>query len=60
MYGSLCLPAKADGTKLKQLIVFRAAKSESESLDEEFKSRCVVKTSGNTKINKELITIWVK
>ena len=43
---SACLAAKPDGTKLK-LFVFRAAKRESKSLDEEFKSCCVVKSSGN-------------
>ena len=57
---SICLAAKADGTKLKPLVVFRAAKRESNSLDEEFESRCVVKSSGNAWMNEELITIWVK
>ena len=36
---SVCLAAKASGTKLKQFVVFRAAKRESKSLDEKFKSR---------------------
>ena len=57
---SICLAAKADGTKLKPLVVFRAAKRESNSLDEEFESRCVVKSSGNAWMNEELTTIWVK
>ena len=57
---SVCLAAKADGTKLKPFVVFRAAKRESKSLDEEFESRCVVKGSGNAWMNKELIAIWVK
>ena len=57
---SVCLAAKADGTKLKPFVVFRAAKRESRSLDEEFKSRCVVKSSGNAWMNEELTKIWVK
>ena len=44
---SVYLAPLADGTKLKPLVVFRTAKRESKSLDEEFKSRCVVKSSGN-------------
>ena len=39
---SVCLSAKADGTKLKLMIVFGSAKRESKALNEEFKSRCVV------------------
>ena len=49
---SVCLAAKAYGTKLKPFVVFRAAKRESKSLDEEFKSRCVVKSSGHTWMNE--------
>ena len=44
---SVCLAAKAKGTKLKPFVVFREAKRESKSLDEEFESRCAVKSSGN-------------
>ena len=57
---SVCLAAKADGTKLKPFVVLRTAKKESKSLDEEFESCCVVKSSGNAYMNEELITIWVK
>ena len=57
---SICLVVKADGNKLKPFIVFCAAKRESKSLDEEFKSCCVVKSSGNTWMNEELTTIWAK
>ena len=39
---NVCLAAKADRTKLKPFIVFRGAKRESKSVDEEFKSCCVV------------------
>ena len=44
---SVCLAAKADETKLKPCVVFRATKRESKSLDEDFESRCVCKSSGN-------------
>ena len=44
---SVCLAAKVDGTKLKPFVVFHAAKRESKSLDEEFKSCWVGKSSGN-------------
>ena len=54
---SICLAAKADGTKLKPFVVFCVTKRESKLLDEEFESRCVVKSSGNAWMNKELITI---
>ena len=57
---SVCLAAKADGTKLKPLAVFRGAKRESNPLDEEFKSRYVFKSSGNAWMNEEVTTIWVK
>ena len=51
---------KADGTKLKPFIAFCVAKRESKSLNEQFESRCVVKSFGNAWMNEELITIWVK
>ena len=57
---SICLAVKADGTKLKPFVVFCVAKRESKSLDEKFESHCVLKSSSNTWMNKELITIWVK
>ena len=37
---TVCLAAKADGTKLKPFIVFRGAKRETKSLDEEYKQVC--------------------
>ena len=51
---SVCLAAKADGTKLKPFVVFRAANRESKSRDKEFKSCCVVKSSTDTWINEKL------
>ena len=44
---SVFLAAKGGGTNLKQFVVFRAAQRESKSLDEKFKSRSIVKNSGN-------------
>ena len=38
---SVCLNAKADGTKLPPMIVFKGAKRESEVLNKELKNRCV-------------------
>ena len=43
---SVCLTAKADGTKLKPF-VFQGATREATALNEEFKSRCVVASSSN-------------
>ena len=43
---SFCVAAKADGTKLKPFFVF-LQKTRMESLDEEFESRCVIKSSTN-------------
>ena len=57
---SLCLATKTDWNKLKPFVVFPATKIESKSLDEEFKYRCVVKSSGNAWMNEKLTTIWVK
>ena len=34
---SVCLATKADGTKLKSMVVFKGAKRESAALNEEFK-----------------------
>ena len=60
MYDQLCLAAKANEIKLKPFAVFHAAKRDSKSPDEKFKPRCLVKSSGNTWMNEELTTIWIK
>lgn len=57
---TVCLAAKADGTKLKPFIVFRGAKRESKALDEEYKHKCVVNTSSNAWMNEELTLTWVQ
>ena len=51
---SVCLTAKADGTKRKPFIVFPGAKRDTKLLNEEFKSKCVVASSANGWINEEL------
>ena len=44
---SVCLTAKADGISLKPFIDFGGAVRECKSLNEEFKSKCVVNSSPN-------------
>jgi len=56
---SVCLAAKADGTKLKPMVVFKGAKREVAALNEEFKHRAVVATSTNAWMNTELTHVWV-
>ena len=56
----MCLSAKADGTKIKPIIVFGGAKRESKALNEEFKSRCVVASSKNAWMNEELTLVWAE
>ena len=57
---SVCLAAKADGTKLQPFIVFKAAKRDIKALDEEFKNQCFVQTPGNAWLNEKLTMTWVK
>ena len=56
---SVCLTAKADGTKLKPFIVFGGAKRESKALNDEFKARCCVASSANAWMNEELTIQFV-
>ena len=56
---SVCLTAKADGTRLKPFIVFAGAKRECKGLNEEFKSRCVIASSPNAWMNEELTLTYV-
>lgn len=44
---SACLAKKADGTKLKPMVVFKGAKREVAVLKQEFQNRAVVATSAN-------------
>ena len=57
---TVCLSARANGTKLKPFIVFRAAKRETKKLNENFRHKCVVTTSSNAWMNDELTLNWVK
>ena len=57
---SVCLTAKADGTKLKPFIVFQGAKREAAALNEEFKNRCVVASSSNGWMNAELLLKFLR
>ena len=49
---SICLTAKADGTKLRPFIVFLGAKKETKQLNEEFKNKCYVASSMNRWMNE--------
>ena len=55
----LCLAAKADGTKLKPMVVFKGAKREVAALSHKFKHRAVVATSDNAWMNTELTQVWI-
>ena len=57
---SVCLTAKADGTKLKPFIVFQGAKREATALNEEFKNRYVVASSSNGWMNEELVLNFLR
>ena len=57
---SVCLSAKADGTKLKPMTVFDGAKRKSKALNEEFRSLCVIASSKNGWMNEELTLAWVE
>lgn len=56
---SVCLAAKADGTKPKPMVVFKGAKREVAALNQEFKHRTVIATSGNAWMDTELTHVWV-
>ena len=57
---SVCLTAKADGTKLKPFIVFQGAKREATALNEEFKNQCVVASSSNGLMKQELVLKFLR
>ena len=56
---SVCLSAKADGTKLPPMVVFKAAKRESEALNKEFKNRCVIASSVNGWMDTSLTKVYI-
>ena len=57
---SVCLTAKADGTKLKPFIVFQGVKREATELNEEFQNRCVAASSSNGWMNEELLLKFLR
>ena len=57
---SVCLTAKADGTRLKPFIVFGGAKRECKTLNDEFKTKCVVASSPNAWMNEELTLDFIR
>ena len=57
---SVCLATKADGSKMKPMIVFWRGKREVKELAEEFRSKCIVVSSVNAWMNEELTTVWVE
>ena len=56
---SVCLAAKADGTRLKPMVVFKGGKQEVAKLKEEFQHHAIVATSANGWMNTELTKVWV-
>ena len=56
---SVCLAAKADGTKLIPMIVFQGTVRETKALSEEFKGKAVIASSPNAWMNTELTHVWV-
>ena len=57
---TVCLAAQANGKKLKPFILFGGAKREAKILDQEFKTKCVVRSSPNGWMNEELTLDWVQ
>ena len=57
---SVCLTAKADGTKLKPFIVFGGAKRECKELNTEFRNKCVIVSSKNAWMNEEVTLHFVE
>ena len=56
---SVCLAAKADGTRLKPFIVFGGAKRECKALNKEFKSKCMITSLPNAWMNEELTLAFI-
>lgn len=56
---SVCLATKADGTKLKPMVVFKGGKREVSALKQEFQNRAVVATSANRWMDTELTQVWI-
>ena len=57
---SVCLTAKADGTKMNPFIVFKGAKRELAVLNDRFKGWCMVTSSSNGWMNEELVLSYLR
>ena len=57
---SVCLTAKADGTKMNPFIVFKGAKRELAVLNDRFKGRCVVTSSSNGWMYEKLVLSYLR
>ena len=57
---SVCLAARADGTKLKPMVVFKGAKRETTAMNKEFRRHAVVASSANAWMNTELTHVWIE
>ena len=53
------LAAKADGTKLLPIIVFKNAKRDVNAIHKEFKNCIIIASSTNAWMNTELTQVWV-
>ena len=56
---SVRLPAKADCTKLKPMVVFKGAKREISAMNKGFRRHAVVASSKNAWMNTELTHVWI-
>ena len=56
---SVCLAAKADGTKLKPFIMFTAGKRECAALNEQFRDKCIIKSDVIGWMNEQLTEEWI-
>ena len=57
---SVSLAAKADGSKMKPMIVFEGGKREVNKLNETFRSKCIIASSSNASMNEDLTKISVE
>ena len=57
---SVCLATKADGSKMKPMTVFGGGKREVSKLNEKFRSKCIIASSGNACMNEDLIKILLE
>ena len=57
---SVCLTAKADGTKMNPFIVLKGTKQKLAVLKDRFKGRCVVTSSSDGWMNEELVLSYLR